>query len=347
MADMTLPKPVISSLTALLALILGANLWSAPASAHGGGLDASGCHNDRKRGGYHCHRAPQRPAPQPVARPAAPSKVYANCDAAIAAGVAPIRRGDYGYGTHLDRDGDGIGCENASVGTGASSARNPVTIMPQPTAGANASSLVKPIEGTAQVLDGDTIQIGTLRIRLFGIDAFEAEQLCTTMEGQSYGCGGRATRALSEKINGETISCVPKGSDAYNRQLAVCRVSSTDLSSWMVRQGHALAYTKYALDYLSDERAAKTKMAGAWNGSFELPWEFRLTRPSGAAESQRTAVAPSANCTIKGNVNKKGERIYHLPADPFYAKTKPENWFCSESEAEAAGFRRAGNQAKG
>jgi len=29
-----------------------------PASAHGGGLDAHGCHHDRKRGGYHCHRGP-------------------------------------------------------------------------------------------------------------------------------------------------------------------------------------------------------------------------------------------------------------------------------------------------
>jgi hypothetical protein len=28
-----------------------------PAYSHGGGLDANGCHNDRKRGGYHCHRA--------------------------------------------------------------------------------------------------------------------------------------------------------------------------------------------------------------------------------------------------------------------------------------------------
>lgn len=25
--------------------------------AHSGGLDANGCHHDRKRGGYHCHRA--------------------------------------------------------------------------------------------------------------------------------------------------------------------------------------------------------------------------------------------------------------------------------------------------
>jgi hypothetical protein len=34
-------------------------LLAAPAFAHGGGLDASGCHNDRKRGGYHCHGARQ------------------------------------------------------------------------------------------------------------------------------------------------------------------------------------------------------------------------------------------------------------------------------------------------
>lgn len=31
---------------------------SGPALAHGGGLDGYGCHNDRKRGGYHCHRGP-------------------------------------------------------------------------------------------------------------------------------------------------------------------------------------------------------------------------------------------------------------------------------------------------
>jgi len=29
-----------------------------PASAHGGGLDRYGCHNDRKAGTYHCHRGP-------------------------------------------------------------------------------------------------------------------------------------------------------------------------------------------------------------------------------------------------------------------------------------------------
>lgn len=42
-------------LLCLSAAILGA---PTPALSHGGGLNAEGCHNDRKNGGYHCHRAP-------------------------------------------------------------------------------------------------------------------------------------------------------------------------------------------------------------------------------------------------------------------------------------------------
>ena len=57
------------------------------------------------------------PAPTSAARPApgeggGDSTVhYENCDAARSAGAAPVREGDPGYGTHLDRDGDGVGCE--------------------------------------------------------------------------------------------------------------------------------------------------------------------------------------------------------------------------------------------
>ncbi len=39
------------------------------------------------------------------------SAYYANCTAVRAAGAAPIRTGDAGYGRHLDRDGDGVACE--------------------------------------------------------------------------------------------------------------------------------------------------------------------------------------------------------------------------------------------
>jgi hypothetical protein len=119
-----------SLLTGLL-LLASAEL----ATAHGGGLNAQGCHNNRKTGDYHCHRA-QAPAavrrptanstPQPLLKQPLTEKVgkqrqtaaqaaghvfYANCAAARAAGAAPVRRGDAGYASHLDRDNDGVGCE--------------------------------------------------------------------------------------------------------------------------------------------------------------------------------------------------------------------------------------------
>lgn len=55
--------------------------------------------------------APPPPAPAPAPAPAAGSTYFANCSAARAAGAAPVHVGDPGYGRHLDRDGDGTGCE--------------------------------------------------------------------------------------------------------------------------------------------------------------------------------------------------------------------------------------------
>lgn len=54
------------------------------------------------------------PAPAPAPAPAsAPSQAYyANCDAVRAAGAAPLLAGSPGYRSGLDRDGDGIACEN-------------------------------------------------------------------------------------------------------------------------------------------------------------------------------------------------------------------------------------------
>lgn len=105
--------------------LAGLAALSGPARAHGGGLNAEGCHNDRKNGGYHCHRGPnvpRRPSVPDVYGPrddltddVSPVQerggAFRNCTAARAAGAAPVRRGDPGYGSHLDRDGDGVGCE--------------------------------------------------------------------------------------------------------------------------------------------------------------------------------------------------------------------------------------------
>ena len=45
-------------LTGTVVALVQALVWPPSVTAHGGGLDANGCHNDRQRGGYHCHRGP-------------------------------------------------------------------------------------------------------------------------------------------------------------------------------------------------------------------------------------------------------------------------------------------------
>lgn len=88
-----------------------------PALAHSGGLNSEGCHINGKTGDYHCHDSGSSGSSSLA--PAAPVQnffgadggVFANCSAARAAGAAPVRRADSGYGSHLDRDNDGIGCE--------------------------------------------------------------------------------------------------------------------------------------------------------------------------------------------------------------------------------------------
>jgi hypothetical protein len=104
---------------AYIVLFALALAWVRPVLAHGGGLDANGCHTNRKTGDYHCHRSPtQKPKSgtndlrRNLDRSAPPAgSAFRNGAAARAAGAAPVRRGDPGYGPHLDRDNDGVGCE--------------------------------------------------------------------------------------------------------------------------------------------------------------------------------------------------------------------------------------------
>lgn len=95
----------------LLVLALLVTPTASPLLAHSGGLNAEGCHNNRKTGDYHCHRGTPRASPQALLSTPSGDRAWRNCSEARAAGAAPVRRGQPGYGPHLDRDGDGIGCE--------------------------------------------------------------------------------------------------------------------------------------------------------------------------------------------------------------------------------------------
>ena len=130
------------------------------------------------------------------------------------------------------------------------------------------------IVGSASVTDGDTIRIGKIRIRLYGIDAPESSQKCK-IDGKEWGCGSEATQALIKIIGQKLVSCNRKGVDRYKRVIGVCRVDAIDLNAWMVINGWAVAYRRYSRDYVLDEQKAKESKKGIWQGHFTMPWIWR------------------------------------------------------------------------
>lgn len=210
-----------------------------------------------------------------------------------------------------------------------------------------------PIEGRATVIDGDTIAIRGQRFRLQGVDTPESAQLCRNAAGKDYRCGQTAALALADKIGAATIACTPITTDRYGRTVAVCSLGDLDLNGWLVEQGYGLAYRKYSTAYVRQEDTARAAGRGLWAGTFTAPWEWRHGRRAGAGSPVEDAAAPgtgpsataaAGECRIKGNINRKGERIYHLPGARDYDRTvidagSGERMFCSENEARAAGWR--------
>jgi endonuclease YncB( thermonuclease family) len=210
-----------------------------------------------------------------------------------------------------------------------------------------------PVWGVGRAKDGDSLMVGDTEVRLFGIDAPEFDQRCMK-NGESWGCGAAATDQLSRFVTGKQVRCESVGKDEYGRTLGRCMVGMNDINRTMVGMGYAVAFRRYSSDYVSAEGSAKVNKRGIWAGTFEMPSDFRHSgdvpaplRKSVPKRSAPKAVSSdwqgraSGNCNIKGNRNRKGQWIYHLPGMPYYDQTRPEEIFCSEAEAQAAGYRRA------
>lgn len=197
------------------------------------------------------------------------------------------------------------------------------------------------IIGQARIVDGDTLDVGVVRVRLHGIDAPEAGQRCGRENGTSWQCGTSATKRLAEIADGETISCIARDRDAYGRVIAECWHGTINLNATLVKEGLAWAFMRYSMDYAGLQADAQADGLGVWNGAAEAPWEYRANRWERAA-----ADSPRRGCPIKGNINRTGERIYHTPWSPWYDRTQidkdqGQRWFCDEAEAIAAGWRPA------
>lgn len=207
------------------------------------------------------------------------------------------------------------------------------------------------IEGAVEVIDGDSLRVGSTEVRLYAVDAPELSQTCFS-NGSPVACGKLAKDVLEGMIGGATATCYARDSDAYGRTVAVCRTSGVDIGQELVSAGWALAYRRYGDDYISFEARARASRSGIWNWDFQSPEEFRTSLLARTENPQSTrsysrprpgsqSIERNGQCLIKGNHSRRGDWIYHLPGMPYYDATRAEAYFCTEEQARAAGYRRS------
>lgn len=221
----------------------------------------------------------------------------------------------------------------------------------------------------ATVRNGNVIQVGDVTYRLDGIDAPEFDQTCIDEHADAWACGIEARDQLARLVGGRPVRCGDLGADASykKRRVGICTVEgeTASLNQLLVRQGFALNFDPSATGrFREDEAEAKNNHRGLWKGCFVAPREFRRGRKDGdllgdscRADKDReirAVIFPDEfvmppGCSIKGKLAVRARitgnlGVYHLRGCRSYpALTRPDRWFCSEEDAQAAGFRKAYN----
>lgn len=125
------------------------------------------------------------------------------------------------------------------------------------------------------VIDGDTLAAGTDRLRIHGIDAPEMDQTCQR-RGGTYPCGSMARDAMVAILGRGGLTCEALDTDRYGRSVVRCVTDrGADIGAELVRQGWAVAYRRFSLDYAAQEAEARAARRGIWDGSFMDPSDWR------------------------------------------------------------------------
>jgi len=154
-----------------------------------------------------------------------------------------------------------------------------------PAAFAQSGAAADRLEGRANIIDGDTLEIGSRRFHLYGIDAPETGQRCER-RGKPWRCGMEATYAMAALLETHWITCRKTGTDAAGEMVAECRMGGPKgpiVNEEFVRRGWALVVPPARARYAAAEKKAQTARLGIWSGSFVAPWEWRRTHGTGTA----------------------------------------------------------------
>jgi endonuclease YncB( thermonuclease family) len=160
---------------------------------------------------------------------------------------------------------------------------------------ASSSAYPDDMVSQASIIDGDTLEIRGVPIRLWGVDAPESTQLCRGEDSLQYRCGAQAANDLDAFIAKRPVNCTPITLDRYGRTVATCSVDGADLGEWLVRNGLALDWRQYSNGrYDAAQRDAEHVGRGIWKGSYVEPWLYRVCiRASGTP----------ANCSDDANAH--------------------------------------------
>lgn len=186
-----------------------------------------------------------------------------------------------------------------------------------------------------RVIDGDTIEIqGAVRVRYIGIDTPETGQ-CNGEEAAKE----NAQLVENKKVILETDI---QKFDRYGRTLAYVFADGVFVNEELLKRGAATVTTyppnvKYVDRFLKSQQEAKEQERGLWA---QESCASAPPIPSVQGDSL------NSECLIKGNISSSGEKIYHLPGQRYYERTKieenkGERWFCTEEEAQNEGWRKS------
>ena len=165
------------------------------------------------------------------------------------------------------------------------------------------------LAGVPRIVDGDTLVIDGVNIRLAGLDAPERAQDCADGGGESYACGRSATDYLTFLIDGGETTCRGHGRDRWGRMIGACRANGVDLSEAMIRRGWAVAYLG---DLDATEAEARERGVGLWAGEFVRPADWRRERRTAMLDASPLLVRDLAREVA---LRLRGEAVLRAPGD--------------------------------
>lgn len=204
------------------------------------------------------------------------------------------------------------------------------------------------IEATVKrVIDGDTFELSDgERVRMIGVDTPETVKPNSPVEPYGKEASDFTKKLLTDQKVKLIFDLEPR--DKYERLLAYVYLSDgTFVNEKLVRDGYARIMTippnvAFADLFLEAEREAREHDRGLWgledSKSKAKPAKEKDEASAGSNQTPQEQAPPEGKL-IKGNINSKGEKIYHVPGSANYDRTQPEEWFATEEEAQAAGYR--------